>query len=125
MHCFLVGHITKGIRKANIWPKMTKNAYFGPNLPVFWAKILFFLAREQKFWYANIRKIIAPIWTRKTNIRPTMTKMVILWPNLALFWPKIHFLGGGSKTFGTLRSGNLLDTSFVLKILTGEAPMGR
>ena len=37
---------------------------------------------------------------------------------------KISKLAGGSKTFGTLISGNLLDTCFVLKILTGEAPMG-
>ena len=27
-------------QNANIWPKMTKNAYFGPNLAVFGAKIL-------------------------------------------------------------------------------------
>ena len=32
---FLVGHGTKWVRKANIWPKMTKNAYFGPNLAIF------------------------------------------------------------------------------------------
>ena len=38
------------------------------------------------------------------------------------FGTKILILGG-SKIFGTLILGNLLDTCFVLKILTGEAPM--
>ena len=47
--CFLVGHGIKWAKNANIWPKMTENAYFGPNLAI---------------------------------------------------------LGGGSKTFGTLISGN-------------------
>ena len=46
------------------------------------------------------------------------------WPNLALLGPKILILKGGSKTFGTLISEYLLDSCFVLKILTSEAPMG-
>jgi len=28
LHLFLVGHGTKWAKNANIWPKMTKNAYF-------------------------------------------------------------------------------------------------
>ena len=38
----LVKHGTKWIREANIWPKMTKNAYFGPNLAVFGPEILIY-----------------------------------------------------------------------------------
>ena len=41
----LAGHGTKWIRKANIWPKMFKNAYFGPELAVFGPKS-YFLERE-------------------------------------------------------------------------------
>ena len=54
-----------------------------------------------------------------------MTKDANFWPNLALLGPKILIFKGGSKTFNTLISRNLLDTCFVLKILTGEALMGR
>ena len=43
----------------------------------------------------------------------------------AVFGPKFLIFKGGSKTFATLIMGNLLDTCFVWKILTGEAPMGR
>merc|ERR1712240_696887 len=42
-HCFLVGHWTKCAKNGNIWPKMTKNADFGPNLAVFGPKILIFM----------------------------------------------------------------------------------
>ena len=38
--CFLVGQGTKRAENANIWPKMTKNAHFGPNLAVFGPNIL-------------------------------------------------------------------------------------
>ena len=48
---FLVGHCTKWTRKASIWPKMTTNSYFGPNLAFFGPKILNFYGRKQKFWY--------------------------------------------------------------------------
>ena len=53
--CFLVGHSTKWISKANIWPKMTKNAYFGPNVAVLGQNPNYF-ERQQKFWYSHIRK---------------------------------------------------------------------
>ena len=39
-HCFLVGHWTKCAKNVNIWPKMTKNADFGPNLAIFGPKTL-------------------------------------------------------------------------------------
>ena len=40
LHCILVWHETKRAKNANIWPKMTKNAFFGPNLGFFGPKIL-------------------------------------------------------------------------------------
>ena len=45
----LVGHGTKWIIKANIWPKMTKYAYFGPNLAVFRPNIPIFTRRSKSF----------------------------------------------------------------------------
>ena len=36
-------------KNGNIWPKMTKNAYFGPNLAVFWPKILIFMGVSKSF----------------------------------------------------------------------------
>ena len=46
---FLVEHGTKGTIYANIWPKMTNNAYFGPNLAVFWPKILIYMGGSKSF----------------------------------------------------------------------------
>ena len=68
----------------NIWPKMTKNADFGPNLAVFWAKILIFMGESKSFG------------TNITEKPPTQKST----------WSKIHILGGWSKTFGILLSGN-------------------
>ena len=45
----LVGHGIEWIRKANIWPKMTKNPYFGHNLAVFGPKILIFTGGRKTF----------------------------------------------------------------------------
>ena len=56
----LVGHCTKWIRKANIWPKMTTNAYFLAKFGLFWAKNLNFYRRKQKFWYPCYRTTQAP-----------------------------------------------------------------
>merc|ERR1712004_437381 len=48
-HWFLVGHWTKCAKNGNIWPKMTKHAYFGPNLAVFGPKILIFMGVSKSF----------------------------------------------------------------------------
>ena len=45
----LVGHGNKRAKNANILPKMTKNAYFGPNLAVFGPKILIFMGVSKSF----------------------------------------------------------------------------
>merc|ERR1711872_1205071 len=46
---FLVGHWTKCAKHGNIWPKMTKNADFGPNLAVFGPKSLIFMGLSKSF----------------------------------------------------------------------------
>merc|ERR1712213_262767 len=46
---FLVGHWTKCAKNGKIWPKMTKNAYFGPILAVFGPKILIFMGVSKSF----------------------------------------------------------------------------
>ena len=48
-HCFLVRNWTKCAKNGNIWPKMTKNADFGPNLAVFWPKSLIFMGLSKSF----------------------------------------------------------------------------
>ena len=48
-HCFLVRHGTKWAKNTNIWPKMTKNANFGPNLAVFRPKILILTGGSKSF----------------------------------------------------------------------------
>ena len=48
----------------------------------------------------------------------------IFWGKMAVFGSKMPILSQ-SKTFCTLISGNPLNKSFLLKILTGEAPVGR
>ena len=55
---FLVGHCTKWTRKASIWPKMTTNSYFGPNLAFFGPKILIFMGGSKSF--GTYRKTLAP-----------------------------------------------------------------
>ena len=48
-------HRTQWAKNANIWPKMTKNAYFGPDLADFGPKILTFMAVSKSFG-TNITK---------------------------------------------------------------------
>ena len=50
-----------------------------------------------------------PIWPKKAIFGQKWTylaKNASFGSYLAIFGPKIHFLGGGSKPFGTLISGN-------------------
>ena len=42
-------NIAKCAKNGNIWPKMTKNADFGPNLAVFGPKILIFMGVSKSF----------------------------------------------------------------------------
>ena len=52
-HCFLVRPGTKLAKNTNIWPKMTKNANFGPSLFVLGQQILI-LTGESKSFGTNI-----------------------------------------------------------------------
>ena len=54
---FLVRHGPKWAKNANIWPKMTKNADFGPNLAVFGPKILILMGVSKSFG-TNIREAV-------------------------------------------------------------------
>ena len=64
-------------------------------------------------------------WDQMGQKSQYMAKNASFELNLAAFGPKLHFLGRGIKTSGTLLSGSQWDTSFVLKTLTGEAPISR
>ena len=94
------------------WPKLTKNANFGPNLVVLGQKILFFTGEIKSFvthitenpprhlvhivFWSGIGKI-----AKNGNIWPKMTKNVYFGPILAVFGPKILIFRGVSKSFGT------------------------
>ena len=55
------------------------------------------------------------------NIWPKMTENANFWPNLAVFGQKILMIREAAIILVASYQG--LDTSFVLKILTGDAPM--
>ena len=105
------------------WPQMH---IFGPMLAVFGPKILIYHGSNQKFWYPYNGKITkahclhcflvghGTKWAKNANI----------WPNMPLLGKIWTFLGGWSKTLGTLLSGNQWDTHFMLKTLTDAAPIG-
>ena len=101
-------------QNANIWPKMTKNAYFGPNLAVFGAKILIFMEVSKSFGThitekasrQLVRIVFGRAWDQMNQKGRYLAKNVSFGPNLAAFGPKFQFLEGGSKTFCTLISGN-------------------
>ena len=108
-HWFLVRYWTKCAKNGNIWPKMTKNADFGPNLVVFGPKILiitvFCYPHNRKPTYAHCLLYILVghrmKWAKNTNIWPKMTKNAYFGTNLAVFGPKILIFAGVSKSFGT------------------------
>ena len=125
---FWSGMATNGSERPISDPKWPRMHIFGQIWP-FLGLNLNFLEREQKLWYSHSRTLtrhlvpnvfwsgIAPKWTRNANISTKMEKIS--------FVTKILIFKGGSKIFGTLISANILDTCFMLKVLTGDAPMGR
>merc|ERR1711954_614289 len=115
------------------WPKLTKNANFGPNLVVFGQKILFFTGETKSFVTYITENPPRPLFTlffgqhwticaKNADIWPKMPVLGQIWPFLG---PKSNFLGAGSKNFGTLVSGFQCDTFFVLKTLISGAQIGR
>ena len=117
---FWLGMGRIGQKNANIWPKMTKNAYFGPILAIFGPKILIFRGVSKRFgtnWTENHLDNLSALFFGQA-----LDQMGQIWPFLG---PRSNFLGAGSKNFGTLVSGFQWDTFFVLKTLISEAPIGR
>ena len=104
----MVEHGTKWAKNANIWPKMAKNAYFGPNLPVLWPKILILTGGSKSFGThitekppRHLARIV--YWS---GMGPNGPKMPIFgqksqfWANLAIYGPKILIFMWVSKSFG-------------------------
>ena len=100
-------------KKANICPKLTKNAYFGPILAVFGPKILIFMGVSKSFG-TNITKnhldnLSALFFGQELDQVGQKCQYLAenaifgqIWPYLG---PESNFLGAGSKNFGTLISG--------------------
>ena len=110
-HLFLVGHWTKCAKNGNIWPKMTKNADFGPNLAVFGPKILIFMGVSKSFG-TNITEnhldnLSALFFGQALDQMGQKCQYLAqndqkyFGPNLAVFGPKILIFMGLSKSFGT------------------------
>ena len=81
---------------------MTKTAYFGPNLAVFWTKIQIFMGGIQSFGTHITENHPGTLFTFLFGRAPNG-------PNLAVFGPKILIFMGGSKSFGTNTTENHLD----------------
>jgi len=99
---FLVGHWTKCAKNGNIWPKMTKNADFGPNLAVFGPKILIFMGVSKSFG-TNITEnhldnlsalFFGQALDQMGQKCRYLAQNASFGPNLAVFGPKIQFFGG-------------------------------
>ena len=89
--CFLVGNGTKWAENADIWPKMTKNAYFGPNLAILGPNILIPTGGSKSFGthvtekpprhlFASFLVGHGTKWVKNANIWPKK-------PNLGQIWP--------------------------------------
>ena len=82
-----LGMARNGLKNANIWPKVTKNANFGPNLAVY-AKNPYYYGRKQKFWYQR---------KGKTTYTPCSHRLLVShgtkWAKNANIWPKKPVLG--------------------------------
>merc|ERR1711978_855565 len=101
-HCFLVGHGTKWAKNANIWPKMTKNEYFGPIFAVFGPKIQTFMGVSKSIG-TNITEnhldnlsalFFGQALDQMGQKCRYLAQNASFVPNLAVFGPKIKFLGG-------------------------------
>ena len=89
-------------KKANICPKLTKNAYFGPILAVFGPKILIFMGVSKSFG-TNITEnhldnlsalFFGQALDQMGQKCRYLAENASFGPNLAVFGPKIQFFGG-------------------------------
>ena len=92
----------KWAKNANIWPKMTKNAYFGQSAAVFGPNSLIFQeeATVLVFTYGKTQLgrhlIRIVLWQGMGPNGPKtqyLTKNAYFGPNFAVLGPKIHFCG--------------------------------
>ena len=99
---FLVRHWTKCAKNGNIWPKMTKNAYFGPILAVLGPNILIFMGVSKSFG-TNITEnhlgnLSALFFGQALDQMGQkcwyLAQNASFGPNLAVFGPEIHFFWG-------------------------------
>ena len=101
-HWFLVGHWTKCAKNGNIWPKMTKNADFGPNLAVFGPKSLIFMGLSKSFGtnitenhFGNLSALFFGHTLDQMGQKCRyLAQNASFGPYLAVFGPKIQFFGG-------------------------------
>ena len=99
---FLVGQGTKRAENANIWPKMTKNAHFGPNLAVFGPKSLIFMGLSKSFGtnitenhFGNLSALFFGHALDQVGQKCRyLAQNASFGPNLAVFGPQIQFFGG-------------------------------
>ena len=85
-HWSFVGEWTTCAKKGTIWPKMTKNAYFGSILDVFGPKILIFMGVSKSFGTHIMEK------------PPRQLVRIVFWsgirsngPKMPIFGPKCQF----------------------------------
>ena len=102
-HCLLVGHGTKWAKNANIFPKMTTDVNFGPNLAVFGLKSLIFMGVSNSFCI-HLRKNHLIILFALCFIRAWTHMGQYLAKNTSL-GPKILIIMGVSKSFGSHKNG--------------------
>ena len=99
---FLVGHWTKCAKNGNIWPKMTKNADFGPNLAIFGPKSLIFMGLSKSFGtnitenhFGNLSALFFGHALDQVGQKCRyLAQNASFGPNLAVFGPQIQFFGG-------------------------------
>ena len=99
---FFGQHWTKCAKNGNIWPKMTKNADFGPNLAVFGPKILIFMGVSKSFGTnitENHQDNLSALFFGQALDRigekcRYLAQNASFGPNLAIFGPQIQFFGG-------------------------------
>ena len=93
-------------QNANIWPKMTKNAYFGPNLAVFGLKILICTGASKSFGNHIMKKppgqlvriVFWSAWEQIGQNADIWQKKCQFWAKFGCFWAKYPiFLGEGVK----------------------------
>ena len=99
---FLVRHWTKCAKNGNIWPKMTKNADFGPNLAIFGPKSLIFMGLSKSFGtnitenhFGNLSALFFGQALDQVGQKCRyLAQNASFGPNLAVLGPKNQFFGG-------------------------------